>query len=270
VVEGVVSLILGEQTFQLFPGDYVNIPPGTPHGWSYLDYHGKLYGWSFAGNANQIYERIGEPFAAKVYRESSEEPDWGKLDAAVDTEFIRGHSARPGYAEKLNTLPEGNVPYVLAAGEGERLLAADQLFTFLGDKRHTGGVFMTIMNEGAAGDAIPPHYHEHVTETFFCITGALKMFVDGEYVTLYPGDYLHVPPKAVHSYQIVRNDTRFLGYLSPGFFDSFFRYLGVPYEGHIYPPVPPPFDFSRVLQHLGDLDLKLMGKPGAPPPQGRG
>ena len=81
VVEGVVSLILGEQTFQLFPGDYVNIPPGTPHGWSYLDYHGKLYGWTFTGNANQIYERIGEPFAAKVYRESTEEPDWSKLDA---------------------------------------------------------------------------------------------------------------------------------------------------------------------------------------------
>ena len=128
---------------------------------------------------------------------------------------------------------------------------------------------MTIMNEGAAGDAIPPHYHEHITETFFCITGGLKMFVDGEFVNLYPGDYLHVPPKAVHSYQIVRNDTRFLGYLSPGSFDSFFRYLGVPYQGHIYPAVPPPFDFSRVLQHLGELDLKLMGKPGGPP-QGRG
>jgi len=95
------------------------------------------------------------------------------------------------------------------------------------------------------------------------------MFVDGEFVTLYPGDYLHVPPKAVHSYQIVRNDTRFLGYLSPGSFDSFFRYLGVPYQGHIYPSVPPPFDFSRVLQHLGELDLKLMGKPGGPP-QDRG
>ena len=270
VVEGVVSLILGEQTFQLFPGDYVNIPPDTPHGWSYLDYHGKLYGWTFTGNANQIYQRIGEPFAAKVYRESTEEPDWTKLDEALDIEFIRGHNSGSGYAEKLNSLPEGNVPYVLAAGEGERLLAADQLFTFLGDQRHTGGVFMTIMNEGAAGEAIPPHYHEHVTETFFCITGALKMFVDGEYVTLYPGDYVHVPPKAVHSYQIVRNDTRFLGYLSPGFFDSFFRYLGVPYEGYIYPPVPPPFDFSRVLQHLGELDLKLMGKPGAPPAQGRG
>ena len=113
---------------------------------------------------------------------------------------------------------------------------------------------MAIMNEGAAGEAIPPHYHEHVTETFFCITGALKMMVDGEYVTLYPGDYVHVPPKAVHSYQIVRNDTRFLGYLSPGFFDSFFRYLGVPYEGYIYPPRAPSLRFQ----------------PGSPAPRGTG
>jgi quercetin 2,3-dioxygenase len=269
VVEGAVSLILGEQTFLLFPGDYVNVPPGTPHGWSYLDHHGKLYGWAFNGNANQMYERIGEPFAGKVYRESSEEPDWNKLDASVDTELVSGHATSLPYAEKRNALPEGNVPYVLAGGEGDRLLAADQLFTFLGDQRHSGGVFMTIMNEGAMGDPIPAHYHEHVTETFFCMSGALKMFVDGEYVTLYPGDYVHVPPKAVHSYQIVRNDTRFLGYLNPGSFDSFFRYLGVPYAGYIYPLVPPPFDFSRVLQHLGELDLKLMGKPGAPPAQGR-
>ena len=54
---------------------------------------------------------------------------------------------------------------------------------------------MTIMNEGAAGEAIPPHYHEHVTETFFCITGALKMFVDGEYVTLYPGTMFTYLPR---------------------------------------------------------------------------
>lgn len=126
---------------------------------------------------------------------------------------------------------------------------------------------MTIMNEGAVGEAVPPHYHDHVSEMFFCLTGALKMSVNGEYTTLLPGDFLHVPAKAVHSYQIVRNDTRFFGFLSPGFFDSFFRYLGVPYEGYVYPAVPPPFDFSRVLQHLGELDLKLMGRPGAPPAQ---
>src|ERR1700728_1054734 len=107
VVEGVVSLTLGEQAFQLFPGDYVNIPPGTPHGWSYLDYHGKLYGWTFTGNANQIYERIGESSASKVYRESTEEPDWAKLDETLDIEFIRGHSSGAEYAEKLKSLPEG-------------------------------------------------------------------------------------------------------------------------------------------------------------------
>jgi quercetin 2,3-dioxygenase len=116
VVEGVVSLVLDGQTFQLFPGDYVNIPPGTPHGWSYLDYHGKLYGWTFTGNANQMYERIGKPFSAKVYSESTEESDWDKLDASVDTEFIHGHSSGTGYAEKLKALPEGKVPYVLASG----------------------------------------------------------------------------------------------------------------------------------------------------------
>jgi hypothetical protein len=30
--------------------------------------------------------------------------------------------------------------------------------------------------------------------------------------------------------------------------------------------VPPPFRFDRVIQHLGELDLTLLERPGGPPP----
>jgi quercetin 2,3-dioxygenase len=35
-----------------------------------------------------------------------------------------------------------------------------------------------------------------------------------------------------------------------------------PYEGHIFPLEPAPFRFDRVIQHLADLDLKLLERPG--------
>ena len=42
VIEGVVKLLLAGRTYMLTPSDYVNIPPGTPHGYKFSDHRGKL------------------------------------------------------------------------------------------------------------------------------------------------------------------------------------------------------------------------------------
>jgi quercetin 2,3-dioxygenase len=63
-----------------------------------------------------------------------------------------------------------------------------------------------------------------------------------------------------------KHDTRFIGFITPGHFEPFFRYLCVPFEGYRYPLVPPPFRFDRVIQHLAELDLTLLERPGGPPP----
>jgi hypothetical protein len=115
-----------------------------------------------------------------------------------------------------------------------------------------------------------PQYRRkvHHDYAFFCLHGALQMFVSDGYLTLEPGDFLHIPPGTIHSFKLLRNDTRFIGFLSPGNFESFFRYLCQPYDGHVYPLVPPPLRFDRVLEHMRELDLHLLGRPGGPPPTG--
>jgi len=264
VVEGSFSLVLGDEHFLLSPGDYVNIPAGTKHGFRYMSHRGKLISWTFDGHANDIYAALGEPFKGTVFRETDEQVDWAGAGDAADTTFIpHSSSGAREYSEPCRTAPEGPVPFVLASSEGERMIAADQLYTLMGNQSHSNGVFISIMNDGLAGPPIPRHFHERVSETFYVLTGALEMFVDGEMTTLYPGDFLHIPPRAVHAFQIVGHNTRFLGFITPGLFEPFFRYLCEPFEGYVCPIPPPPFKFDRVLQHLGELDLRLVG--GKPP-----
>ena len=60
--------------------------------------------------------------------------------------------------------------YRVESGEGERLLAGDQLFTFLSHQGHTNGAFIALMTAGPSGGPIPKHFHEQHTETFLCST----------------------------------------------------------------------------------------------------
>jgi quercetin 2,3-dioxygenase len=266
ILEGMVLVVLGDTEYTLIPGSYVNIPAGTAHGFTFLDYRSKFVAWTFGGNANEMYAAIGGPYDGTVYPDRSQPVDWGKLTAAVDTEVLQKCETKSGTA--LSAFPTGREPFVLGAWEGERMLAAEQLYTFQGTQAHSDNLFISLLTEGPIGPEIPRHFHDTVTETFFCLHGGLEMFVDDGYLTLEPGDFLHIPPGAVHSFKLVRNDTRFIGFLSPGNFESFFRYLCQPYDSHVYPLVPPPFRFDRVLQHMGELDLHLMGRPGGPPPAG--
>jgi quercetin 2,3-dioxygenase len=267
VVDGVISLGLAGKTYLLTPGDYVNIPPGTPHGYKFVDHRGKLLAWSFGGNAITMYPRLGKPYAGTVYPERTEAVDWSLLDSSVDVELAEGNGhLHDRISPKLTAAPDGMVPFVLAASEGERMIAGDQVYTILGNQRHSDGVFISLLTEGPIGTPIPRHQHERVTELFYCLNGAMEMFAEDGYISLYPGDFLHVPPKTPHSFQLKKHDTRFLGFITPGDFEPFFRYLCEPFDGYRYPLVPPPFRFDRVIQHLSELDLTILERPGGPQP----
>jgi quercetin 2,3-dioxygenase len=268
VLDGVVALTLGDCSYLLTPSDYVNVPPGTPHGYEFVDHRGKLLSWTFGSNAADAYVRLGKPYAGNVYRECGDAVDWTLLDGGVDTELVNASGrADGGWSSKLTAAPEGLVPFVLAAGEGERMIAGDQVYTILGNSSHSNGAFIALLTEGPIGVPIPRHRHERVTELFHCLNGQMDMFAGDGFLSLDPGDFLHIPPKTAHSFQLKKHDTRFLGFITPGDFEPFFRYLCIPFDGHRYPLVPPAFRFDRVIQHLSELDLTLLERPGAPPTQ---
>jgi quercetin 2,3-dioxygenase len=263
VLEGKISILLGKRRYVLTPGCYVNIPPGIPHSFTYEEHRSRVLTWLFQGDAHVAFEKIGAPFNGSVYPETDARVDWARLGPDEDFTWLEAASGEP--TEPGETLPKGAEAFVLGAYEGERMLAAEQLYTFLGTQEHSSGSFISLLTEGPVGPEIPRHFHDRVTETFFCIKGQLQMFVEDGFQTLDAGDFLHIPPGAVHSFKLLREDTRFIGFLMPGHFENFFRYLCEPFSGHVYPLTPPPFSFARVIQHMNELDLHMVGRPGPPP-----
>lgn len=239
VMGGYLDLQLGDTLTHLGPGDFASVPQGTAHAYTMRSHRTSFLSWSVGCDALA-----------------------GRADTEMLAESATVNSAGPG-----TTVAGSIAPYTLEAGEGERMLTGDQLFAFLANNACTGGSFISLTTQGPKGERIPKHFHEKHTENFFCLEGRMTMWVGDEEITLHPGDFLHAPPGTIHAYRLDATHNNFLGILTPGIFEPFFRTLCDPYEGYTYPAVPPPPRFDRVIAKLGELDLKLVERPG--PPGGR-
>lgn len=258
VLEGSAVLRLAEKEFVLEGGDYASVPPGTAHRFTFTSHRTRLLTWTFGDNGAAMYSALGRPSEAVTYCGRAEPPDWKKPLPGVDVEFLCDESSAMPRGEKSGVAPPGVEPYVIPAGEGERMMAGDTLFTFLADGRQSGGNFIVLMTDGPKGQRIPNHLHEKHTETFFCLNGCVSMTAGEEHVSLRPGDFLHVPALTPHTFQLTGNYTRFIQFHAPGLNEPFFRYMCDPSEEHTFLQPPPPFRFDRVIQHLGELDVKFL------------
>jgi quercetin 2,3-dioxygenase len=265
VLDGRLNVLLGETRYRLSAGDFMSIPPGAPHGYQMEDHRTRFVAWTTGGEGSGVYRAIGRQTSAAVHQNSPDALTPERLQSAEDSSDVQFASADSSASQPQGSgdrVPADAVAYTLKSREGERLLAGDQLFTFLAHQRSTNGTFIALATEGPKGDKIGDHFHEKHTETFLCLEGKITMWADGEEKQLFPGDFLHVPPYTVHSYRLDSYHTRFIGFLTPGLFEPFFRTLCEPYDDYIFPIDPHPLRFDRVLQHLEELDLKLVRPPG--------
>ncbi|WP_110686357.1 quercetin 2,3-dioxygenase [Salinicola aestuarinus] len=269
VLDGSVELLIDGERHLLNRGDYAYVPAGTVYAHTLIDWRTRFLTWTTGDRVGAMYPALGVAFSRPVQPEqadvSIDEERLRAAEAVADVTFVEAAvPATPAVRVTNDQVPTDKVPYVLAAGTGERLVAAEQLFSFLQTQASSGDQFIAIMNEGPKGEAIPPHYHREHTENFFCLDGHMTMWVNGQEVKLLPGDYLQVPARHVHAYRLDAPYTRFFGWLVPGIFEPFFRYLGEPYDGHVFPLNPPAFRFDRVLAHLDELDLQPLGQGDGP------
>lgn len=262
VMNGRLELHLDGKVHLLTAGDYAYIPAGTTHGHRAKSWRTRFLTWSIGTGLGEFYQSLGTPYVRSV---QPDEPDLtlpeASLAAAAAASDVEWLGALPDAEAVLVTargVPEGKQPYVLMEGEGERLVAADQLFSFLQTSASTENAFFAVMTEGPAGNAIPWHYHRHHTENFFCLDGSMTMWINGQEVKLNPGDFCQVTPGTVHSYRLDSPYTKFFGWLVPAVFEPFFRYIGDPTEAHVFAVEPPPFRFDRVMAHMDELDLNVL------------
>lgn len=258
VLEGSAILRLADREFALEGGDYASVPPGTAHGFRFTSHRTRLLAWTFGGNVAAMYAALGQPSEAVIYSTRAELPDWKQPLPGIDVEFLSDEASTTERGEKSSVAPAGAEPYVIPAGEGERMMAGDTLFTFLTDQRQSGGKFIALMTDGPKGHRIPNHLHEKHTETFFCLNGSVSMTAGEQEVSLRPGDFLHVPARTPHTFQLTGNTTRFIQFHAPGLNEAFFRYMCDPCEEHTFLQPPPAFRFDRVIQHLAELDVKFL------------
>lgn len=216
VLEGSARLRLGDKEFTLESGDYASIPPGTMHSLAFTSHRTRLLTWTFGDNGAAMYAALGQPIEAVIYAVRAERPDWNKPLSGIDVEFLSDVSSVITPGKKSSVAPAGVEPYVIPTGEGEHMMAGDELFTFLTDRGQSGGKFLVLMTDGPKGQRIPNHVHEKHTETFFCLNGSVSMTAGEEEVTLRPGGFLHVPAGTPHTFQLTGNNTRFIQFHAPG------------------------------------------------------
>lgn len=270
---GTLELQLDGRAYLLSQGDYACIPAGTTHGYRMHSHRTRLLSFTTQGEVARLYSLIGEPSELREHPEKASHTDYlarftQAASQADSTLVLEAETSEPPSLIAGGEVPAGVRPYVLEAGEGIRLVAADQLFALLTTQDNTHGSFIAVMSEGPKGNAIIQHFHERHTEVFFCVEGQMTVWANGQEIPFQPGDFLHIPANTVHSYRLDSPYTKFLGFLTPGLFEPFFRTIGDPYEPYIFPSIPGPFHFDRIMQGVqsGQLDLKIVG----PPPDGSG
>lgn len=91
---------------------------------------------------------------------------------------------RPGDNEPDLVYPNGNRVHYLATGEG-----SGGLF----------GLYRWEFSEAVSGPG--PHFHRTIAESFYILTGEVKVYDGNAWVTARRGDFLHVPPGGLHGFR---------------------------------------------------------------------
>jgi len=140
------------------------------------------------------------------------------------TQIAPGEAGRPYILESLC----GEVIYIPLSKSATRLLVTG---------KESENAFAIVGTGGAQGDPIGFHYHREAHDVFLCLKGSVNVWAGDQCRTLGPGDLASVPPGTIHQYQILGDHTEFVGLIVPGGWEEFFRFIGEPYSGPLFPLV---------------------------------
>src|SRR5205085_504834 len=129
------------------------IPAGTAHGYEMHSHRTRLISFTTQGEVARLYSLIGEPSQLRERPEKASSTDYrarfSQAEAQADIRLVsEAKDADTPHIVEGGGVPTDVRPYVLEAGEGIRLVAADQLFTLLTTQANTNGEFIAAMTEG--------------------------------------------------------------------------------------------------------------------------
>ena len=56
-------------------------------------------------------------------------------------------------------------------------------------------------NMGPVPSGPGPHFHKTMSESFFVLSGAMRLYDGSAWIDAVPGDYLYIPPGGIHGFQ---------------------------------------------------------------------
>ena len=217
----------GTQRWSMMRGDFANLPPGTPHGWTMKSDGAQLALFSMNHRVGAAFTAMGErQDGPQVPANAPHEVPASALAraaAAGDFQLAPASTAAAAAVRVTNKqLPLTPGPYVLADGGGERFGGN----TFLARNANTTGQFLFIITEGGPGGGVGAHFHARHFENFFALDGETLGWAYGKAVPLHTGDYFQAPPRNLHGFRLNQQYNRFAAFLTPGIFESFFVRMG--------------------------------------------
>lgn len=269
IIEGEVTLSFEGRDHCLIGGDSASIPAGVTFSLKGGATINSLFFYSTEEWLHRLASEVGESTGSHIFSRRpalavSELLRSELVDGYGVTIHGSGESAHHGADADCpgNHLPDGEVPFVNAAGHGDRFETFEQVNAYPVRARNTGGRFFAMDTRGAKAPYIPLHFHQEHSENFLCLGGRVKLHANGEEVILAPGDFLHAPAGTIHSFSLAANNTHMLGLLTPPVFEPFFEYMNDPTEEYVYVEGGVPhFPAAGFEKAQAELDLIVVGPP---------
>jgi quercetin dioxygenase-like cupin family protein len=110
----------------------------------------------------------------------------------------------PGYPPDRYDCAGGVVKASLRRADAppELTMATGGAAHYLATGASTGGAFGLYRWEMGPGPTGPgPHFHRGITESFFVLSGTVKLYDGEQWLDGHPGDFLHVPEGGVHGFR---------------------------------------------------------------------
>jgi len=115
-----------------------------------------------------------------------------------------GGSAAPFYPQPRYAGEGGQASAVLRAHDHppELRYGSGGTVHYLATHASTHGLFGLYRWEMAAEPSGPgPHFHRTITESFYVLSGTVRLYDGGEWREGHPGDFLYVPEGGIHGFR---------------------------------------------------------------------
>ena len=139
-------------------------------------------------------------------------------------------------------------PKYLADSEGDAHWITQARLTVKFGSEDTGGAYSLIELTAPKGMEIAPHIHTSEDEVFLVISGAFRVYCDGQPFDLAQGDCVFLPRGLPHWFEVTSDEFRAVEIVNPAGFENMLSDLGhlsaKPYD----PRSLTPEDFAHAME----------------------